>query len=94
MKVSEFLGKKVLDKNGFEIGKISDMVIDPLKGSIDSINISKGDMSFKSQNYLVSVDELDKLGDYLILTVSMDDMESEDKSSEDSSSISIDVDVD
>lgn len=31
MKVSEFLGMKVLDKNGFEIGKITDMDIDPLK---------------------------------------------------------------
>ena len=92
MKVSEFLGMKVLDKNGFEIGKISDMEIDPSKGSINSLDISRGDMAFKSQNYLVSIDELDKVGDYIILSLGLEDIESKETSEEDSSTIPIDLD--
>jgi len=31
MKVTEFLGRKVLDKNAMEIGKVSDLEVDPEK---------------------------------------------------------------
>lgn len=90
MKVSEFLGMKVLDKNGYEVGKVTDIEIDPLKGSIDSIDISKGEVSFKSQVFLVSVDKLDKIGDYIILSQALEDIESNETSEEDSTTITID----
>ncbi len=92
MKASEFLGMKVLDKNGFEIGKITDMDIDPIKGSIDALNISKGDISFKSQNYLVSIDELGVIGDYVIINLGLDEVEAIEPVEEDSNTISIDID--
>lgn len=92
MKVSEFLGMRVLDKDGFEIGKIEDMEIDPLKGSIISLNIAKGDISFKTQNYMVSIDELEVVGDYIIIALSMDEIEASEPTEEDIDTLSIDID--
>jgi PRC-barrel domain. len=40
MKVTEFLGKPVLDKNVSEIGKVSDMFIKPKEGLITSFTVS------------------------------------------------------
>ena len=76
MKVTDFLGKKVLDKNAMEIGKVSEMEIDPLKGLIKTITISKSDISLKTKTFMISVEELDKVGDYVIITLASEDAES------------------
>jgi sporulation protein YlmC with PRC-barrel domain len=73
MKVSDFIGKKVLDKNALEIGKVSDMDIDPLEGLINTITISKGELSLKQKVFVISVDELDKVGDYVVITLASEE---------------------
>ncbi len=90
MKVTDFLGKKVLDKNGMEIGKVSEMEIDPLNGLIKTITISKSDISLKTKTFIISVDELDKVGDYVIITLSSEDASHEEESEKESVSISLD----
>ena len=50
MKVSEFLGTRVLDKNAFEIGKVSDMFIDPIEGIIKIITISTGEFGIRKKD--------------------------------------------
>ncbi len=67
MKASEFLGKRVLDKDALEIGKVSDMEIDPLKGVINTVIISKSELALRQQTFIVTIEQLDKLGDYLII---------------------------
>jgi sporulation protein YlmC with PRC-barrel domain len=90
MKVTEFLGKKVLDKNAMEIGKISDMEIDPLKGSIKTVIISKGDIALKQKTFIVSVDDIGSVGDYVILKLSGGDADNA-KDSNEPESISISI---
>ncbi|MGB9838803.1 PRC-barrel domain-containing protein [Methanothermobacter sp.] len=75
MKVTEFLGRKVLDKNAVEIGKVSDLELDPEKGVVNSIIISKGELSLKQRTFIVDMDNVSKVGDYVILKISADEAE-------------------
>jgi len=75
MLVSEFLGKKVLDKNAMEAGKVSDMDIDPEKGVINSVIISKGELSLKPQTFLIDIDKIQKVGDYVIINIAAEEAE-------------------
>ncbi len=90
MKVTEFLGKKVLDKNAMEIGKISDMEIDPLKGFIKTVTISKGDIALKQKTFIVSVNEIVQVGDYVILSLAGEDA-NHDEDSQEVESVSISI---
>ena len=69
MKVSEFLGTKVLDKNAVEIGKVSDMYIDPINGIINIITISTGEFGIRKKDIEIKPDDISVLGDYLILNI-------------------------
>lgn len=85
MKVSEFLGKKVLDKNAVDAGKISDMDINPKEGIIDSLTVSVSDFGLRDKNFEVKINEIDKIGDYLILNIEKTEIEKriEESSKED-----------
>ncbi|WBF09360.1 PRC-barrel domain-containing protein [Methanothermobacter marburgensis] len=84
MKVTEFLGRKVLDKNAMEIGKVSDLELDPEKGVVNSIIISKGELSLKQRTFIVGMDNVSRVGDYVILKIAADEAEEapEDESKE------------
>lgn len=75
MKVTEFLGRKVLDKNAMEIGKVSDLELDPEKGVVNSIIISKGELSLKQRTFIVGMDNVSRVGDYVILKIAADEAE-------------------
>lgn len=75
MKVTEFLGRKVLDKNAMEIGKVSDLELDPEKGVVDSIIISKGELSLKQRTFIVGMDNVSRVGDYVVLKIAADEAE-------------------
>lgn len=84
MKVTEFLGRKVLDKNAMEIGKVSDLELDPEKGVVNSIIISKGELSLKQRTFIVGMDNVSRVGDYVVLKIAADEAEEapEDESNE------------
>jgi sporulation protein YlmC with PRC-barrel domain len=73
MKVSEFLGTKVLDKNAVEIGKVSDMYIDPINGIINIITISTGEFGIRKKDIEIKPDDISVLGDYLLLSIAKSD---------------------
>ncbi len=75
MKVSEFLGTRVLDKNAFEVGKVSDMFIDPKEGIINIITISTGEFGIRKKDIEIKPDKISVLGDYLLLNIGRADME-------------------
>jgi sporulation protein YlmC with PRC-barrel domain len=74
MKVSEFLGTRVLDKNAFEIGKVSDMFIDPVAGIIDVITISANEFGIRRKDIEIKPDQIDVLGEYLVLNIDKEDI--------------------
>ena len=69
MEVSEFLGKKVLDKNANDVGKITDMTVKPVEGLITNITISEGEITPWIKSFEVKPEELDKIGDYVLLKI-------------------------
>lgn len=79
MLVSEVLGKKVLDKNALEVGKVSDMDIDLEKGMINSVIISKGELSLKPQTFIVNINEIQKVGDYILISIAAEEVEETSK---------------
>lgn len=77
MKVSEFLGTRVLDKNAVEVGKVSDMFIDPKEGIINIITISTGEFGIRKKDVEIKPSEISVLGDYLLLNIDRADMDLE-----------------
>lgn len=75
MKVSELLGKRVLDKNANEIGKVSDMDLMPKEGVINSITVSSGEMWSRSKNFEFKPEDIHEIGDYLLLELDMSQIE-------------------
>jgi len=75
MNVSEFLGTRVLDKNAVEIGKVSDMYINPIEGKIEIITISTGEFGIRKKDIEIKPDEISVLGDYLLLNIEKEDMD-------------------
>ena len=75
MEVSEFLGKKVIDKTANEVGKITDMTVKPTEGLITDITISDGEIPPWIKSFMVKPEEMDKIGDYVILSIDQKEVE-------------------
>ncbi len=82
MQVSEFRGKKVLDNNAVEIGKVSDIDLMPKEGTITSITVSTGDMWLRNKNFQIKPEDINQIGDYVLLNLegsSIEEIEEEEK---------------
>lgn len=75
MKVSEFLGRKVLDKKAIEIGKVSDLDMQPKEGIITDITISTSNFSINRQEIGIKTKDIDQVGDYILLKVENSELE-------------------
>ncbi len=75
MKVTDFLGKRVLDKNANEIGKVSDLDLIPKEGIINSIMVSTGEMWSRTKNFEFKPEDIHQIGDYLLLKLEMSQVE-------------------
>lgn len=69
MKVSELMGRKVLDKNAMEIGKVSDVDLMPKEGIINKITISTGEVWVRNRTFEIKASDIQQVGDYLILNL-------------------------
>lgn len=70
MKVKDFMGKKVYDRNAIEIGKISDLDINTSNYTIEKIYIKSG----MTKQHAVSPEAIDRLGDTVILKSAKDEL--------------------
>jgi sporulation protein YlmC with PRC-barrel domain len=75
MKVSEFLGRKVLDKKAIEIIKVSDLDMQPKEGIITDITISTSNFSINKQEIGIKTEDIDQVGDYILLKVENSELE-------------------
>lgn len=76
MKVSDFFGRRVLDKKANEIGKVVDMVIKPKEGIITSMIISTSDFGLTRKDLEIETADIEEVGDYLLLNVEKAELES------------------
>lgn len=82
MKVTDFLGKRVVDKRAMEIGKISDVLIEPDQAVITGIQISTGEFDLRKTDLYFTPGEIDEVGDYVLLKVGKSDLRKVDESDE------------
>jgi sporulation protein YlmC with PRC-barrel domain len=69
MKVTDFLGIRVVDKKAMEIGKVSDVIINPEKAEIMGIQISTGEFGLRRTDLYVIPSEIKEVGDYVLLNI-------------------------
>ena len=91
MKVSDFFGRRVLDKKANEIGKIADMVIKPKEGIITSMIISTSDFGLTRKDLAISTADIEEVGDYVLLNVEKEDLEARVESGQKKEKLRLDI---
>ena len=79
MKTSKIIGKKVLDCNANDLGKVHDIDIDIKSNNINKIIINSGELSLRKVNYEVTPDMISQVGDYLLLNIPKSELSSDKK---------------
>lgn len=74
MKVSQIIGKKVLDSNANIIGKIHEMDIDLKEKCVKMLILNPVEISLKRVNIEVNPDLISEVGDYVLLNTSKDEI--------------------
>lgn len=67
MKIREFLGSTVLDKNAYEVGKIDDVDFDPAEGKIEKITLTLQKNLFSKDELEINFEDVATIGAYVIL---------------------------
>lgn len=94
MKVTEFLGIRVVDNQGMEIGKVSEVIIEPKEAEIMGINISTGEFGLRRKDLYIIPSQIAEVGDYILLNIARVDVSevSEESDNNNSSKTRIDID--
>ena len=67
MKIREFLGSTVLDKNANEVGKVDDIEFDPEEGKIEKITLTLQKNIFSKDELEIDFEDVATIGAYVIL---------------------------
>jgi sporulation protein YlmC with PRC-barrel domain len=67
MQIKEFLGSTVLDKNAYEIGKVSNVDFDTATGKIENITLTLQKNIFSKDEVEISFEDIATIGAYVIL---------------------------
>ena len=67
MQIKEFLGSTVLDKNAYEVGKVSNVDFDPASGKIENISLTLQKNIFSKDELEISFEDIATIGAYVIL---------------------------
>jgi sporulation protein YlmC with PRC-barrel domain len=70
----DIVGKTVLSMDAMEIGKIEDLEIDPKGCLIHNVMVATGG-TFSKKHLLISDEDIQNLGDYIILKLKNDEVE-------------------
>ena len=67
MKIREFLGSTVLDKNAYEVGKVDDIDFNPESGAIEKITLTLQKNLFSRDELEINFEDIATIGVYVIL---------------------------
>ena len=68
MKIKEFLGSTVLDKNAYEVGRIDNVDFDTETGKIEKITLTLQKNLFSRDELEISFEDIATIGAYVILS--------------------------
>lgn len=69
MKITELIGKKVLDDNANDIGKIQDIDLNLKENNILRVIINPNELSLRKTTLEITPKMISEVGDYLLLNV-------------------------
>lgn len=69
MNIKEVLNSKVLDKNAYEVGTVTDFDIDQKEGTINSMIVSLKKGVFSKEELEVPFEDIETIGGYVILAI-------------------------
>ena len=75
MNIKEVLGSKVLDKNAYEVGTVSDFNFDQKEGTIKSMVVSLKKGVFSKEELEVAFEDIETIGGYVILSKELPEAE-------------------
>ena len=67
MKIKEFLGSTVLDKNAYEVGKVSNIDFDKETGKIGTVTLTLQNNIFSRDELEIDFEDIQTIGAYVIL---------------------------
>ena len=67
MKIKEFIGSTVLDKNAYEVGKIANVDFDRETGKIETVYLTLQKNIFSRDELEIGFDDIATIGAYVIL---------------------------
>ena len=67
MKIKEFLGSIVLDKNAYEVGKVSNVEFDTATGKFEKVTLTLQKNIFSKDELEIDFDDIATIGAYVIL---------------------------
>ena len=67
MKIREFLGSTVLDKNAYEVGKVDDIDFNPESGAIEKITLTLQKNLYSRDELEINFEDIATIGAYVIL---------------------------
>ena len=75
MNIKEVLNSKVLDKNAYEVGTVTDFDIDQKEGTINSMIVSLKKGVFSKEELEVPFEDIETIGGYVILSKELPEAE-------------------
>ena len=82
MKIREFLGSTVLDKNAYEVGKVDNIDFDVETGKIEKINLTLQKNIFSRDELEIDFEDVATIGAYVILNKEIPKAEEEEETVE------------
>ena len=67
MKIRDFLGSTVLDKNAYEVGKVDNIDFNPEDGKIEKITLTLQKNIFSKDELEINFEDVATIGAYVIL---------------------------
>ena len=78
MKIKEFLGSTVLDKNAYEVGKVDNVDFDVETGKIEKITLTLQKNIFSKDELEIAFEDIATIGAYIILNKEITKEEAEE----------------
>lgn len=82
MKIREFLGSTVLDKNAYEVGKVDNIDFDVETGKIEKITLTLQKNIFSRDELEIDFEDVATIGAYVILNKEIPKAEEEEEAVE------------
>ena len=91
MKIKEFLGSTVLDKNAYEVGKVANVDFDKETGKIETVTLTLQKNIFSKDELEINFDDIETIGAYVILNKEITREEEVEEAEEEAKTVEIEV---